>query len=276
MMPKIKINLYKGLRYIGLSLGLSLFGLQLITSIVKFKATGEHSINWFYIILALMVMIFIYFIQVRLWLSSMRSVGSHITTRDAIKGYWISFIPRYIPGSVWGYLGRNDWLSRDFAIPEGITNVGSLVEVFFILVGGLVIIISTTAINSLLLGKLVVSVAILVFSGLILKRVSGWPIFLNSRNRGNILTIPKDGFQVNHWFAGITYSIVNWILYGLVLFLCLFPVMPLIPQPLWYLLIQLVNVFAISWLVGFLIIIVPGGLGIREFVLSALLQVLSV
>jgi uncharacterized membrane protein YbhN (UPF0104 family) len=260
------------LRVVGLILGLSLFGIQLINAVRKSLDLGAQSFNWSYIICAFTVMMLIYYLQVRIWLSSMRIVGSKISIIEAVKGYWISFIPRYIPGSIWGYLGRSEWLFRDFGIPIGVTNLGSIFEVVVIVVGGLSIIFLTTPANSPLFVKLAMSGATIALTGIVFARLSDWPIVQKINSAQKLLAFPIDGLQIKHWFIGTAYSILNWILYGLVIMLCLLSMSPILPQPFWELIIKLVNAFSISWLIGFIIVIVPGGLGIREFVLSALLS----
>src|SRR5690349_17968445 len=38
------------------------------------------------------------------WLLIMRQLGAALTWQQALAGYSLAFLPRYIPGSIWGYL----------------------------------------------------------------------------------------------------------------------------------------------------------------------------
>ena len=49
-------------------------------------------------------------LQMAAWRYLMQDLGIKLTWRSIIGGYMLSFLPRYVPGSVWGYLSRSEWL----------------------------------------------------------------------------------------------------------------------------------------------------------------------
>lgn len=264
-------NWKKAIRYIGLILGLILFLMQFVDAVIKFKESGIISLNWAFIACAVLVMLIIYFIQVRLWLSSMKSIGIIISTLDAIKGYWISFIPRYIPGSVWGYLGRSDWLFREFNIPFRYSNSGSAVEVSIIVISNIVIGILTINNNYHIMVKSLAIVVITFLSCIILYRISRLPFLIDSKQSVRFIAFPSNGLRVKSWLIGYGYSLINWILYGVVLLLVVLSMSLKINYPTNGFVMSLTGIFSIAWLIGFIVFFLPGGLGLREFILSSLL-----
>ena len=48
---------------------------------------------------------------------------------STLRGYSLSFLPRYLPGSIWGYLSRSEWLTQQFSIPFKYSNAISVVEI---------------------------------------------------------------------------------------------------------------------------------------------------
>jgi hypothetical protein len=70
------------------------------------------------------------------WFRLMAGVGAPLSWRHTLKGYTLSFLPRYIPGSIWGYLSRSEWFRDNAGIACAVSNAGSLVEILATLPGG--------------------------------------------------------------------------------------------------------------------------------------------
>lgn len=265
-------KIIKILRYLGLIIGLLLFLLQFTNAVIKFKENEFSSINWIYIVLAFLIMIVIYFIQVLLWLSSMKSIGIKISVFDALPGYWISFIPRYIPGTIWGYLSRSDWFFRKKNIPYGLTNTGSVIEALIVLIGGFAAIISTTKKTDVSSYEgYLVSILLILLSGVFLYAFFRWIIKFNFDTKIKIISIPSGGLNLKYWFHGVFLSLLNWILFGLVLWLVIVSMSLSSLQPINSYIIPSISIYSIAWLIGFIVIIIPGGLGIRESIMAILL-----
>lgn len=275
MMTLIKRYWLVVLRYVGLLLGLGLFIKQLYVSIISYKNSGPHVVNFYLVMLAIFIMVVIYFVQVRLWMSAMKSIGCKISLLKALKGYWITFLPRYIPGGVWGYLGRNDWLLRDENIAFAYSNSGTLIEILMGVVGGIFVIIITIVNHIPLLSRLLFGLFIIFVTGIILDRSNHLLKSVAGPKILKMINIPSAGIRWKSYILGIVYSILNWILFGL----ALTTISLALSGEYKLLLINSVGLlsgaYAISWLVGFIIIIIPSGLGIRELVLTMLLTSLA-
>ena len=67
--------------------------------------------------------------QMLAWRTLMQGLGVSLGKREVLRGYMLSFLPRYIPGSVWGYLGRNEWFFQEYAVSYAASNLGSILEI---------------------------------------------------------------------------------------------------------------------------------------------------
>ena len=102
---KIKISKYRNLLYyIGLISGGIIISSQLylaLTSLQKIQISSAfitHTIKSF-----LFVFLAIFF-QILAWFSLMQENQVKINLISTLRGYSLSFLPRYLPGSIWGYL----------------------------------------------------------------------------------------------------------------------------------------------------------------------------
>jgi hypothetical protein len=213
------------------------------------------------------------FQQVEVWIILMRSLKIYLPPREARYGYLLSFLARYIPGTVWGYISRSEWLWQNYQVSYAKSNYVSLLEVILAVLGsfvaiGLGIIITGIPISSAWTGYL-----------LILTPLIFWFI-LSSKYLLNLLksNLPNQNLEMSYlnlsflaWLGILAILLLNWFYYGLGLFLIgyAFGVWEISMLPhLWVLLTM---DFSLAWLIGFIVVFIPSGLGLREFVLSSLL-----
>ena len=52
-------------------------------------------------------------IQIAAWQVIMAGMGIYVGRWHLAQGYMLPFLARYIPGSVWGYLGRSQWMNQN-------------------------------------------------------------------------------------------------------------------------------------------------------------------
>lgn len=270
MKPQLS-KLMKIFRNLGLVLGYVLFLFQITNTFLKFLENSFFSINWIFISLAFLIMMIIYFIQIKIWLSSMSSIGIRLSLNDALLGYWVSFIPRYIPGSIWGYFSRSDWFYRERNIPYGFSNTGSIIEALVVVVGGFTAIIFTTNTIAASYLNIIGGISLILLSGAILNVFPRWAIKCKADSKVKVISLPPGGVKILSWFQGITFSLLNWTLYGLILLLVVISIFPGEGRSINTLFFSSINIYSIAWLIGFIVIIVPGGLGIRESILAILL-----
>lgn len=172
-------------------------------------------------------------------------VGNVIPRITRLRQWVSSELLRYIPGNIWSFVGRY----------QGAKNIGSerkpaiatIVTEAWILVAGAAV-ISAAMLRGQSYGVwLVLGTAVFLVLPLFLKRF--FPL-----KKSEIYAL---GFL----------STVNWAIYGLA-FAVLFRAMPEAPSISWP---MLIGANVASWLLGYLSLITPMGLGVREAVLIQLL-----
>src|SRR3972149_6374809 len=117
------------LHLIGLALGGLLFVYQILNVLPAVMENKLHVSSPAFIGLALAIGVAAIGIQTIAWARLMRAFGIYLSWSQVLQGYTLSFLPRYIPGSVWGYLSRNEWLLQNHNVRYGISNRVSLLEV---------------------------------------------------------------------------------------------------------------------------------------------------
>jgi hypothetical protein len=178
-----------------------------------------------------------------IWLAILNSLG----VRTQLGWAWVFFqaqLGKYVPGSVWQYAGRAA-AARSYGIP--VRSVGISLPVEFVASG-----LAGGTMAAFLLGwwgaAIVGAVAIFLVAGQSLARGG------RSAVRATVL-------------ATVLYLPV-WLLLGGSFWLCARGLLG-VPE---YDVAFYVGAFAIAWLAGLVAVYAPGGLGVREAVLVALLS----
>lgn len=198
-----------------------------------------------------------YLLQLMAWVAVMRSLNARIGLSFAFQGYYLSFLPRYLPGSVWGYFGRGEWLWTQQQIPYRTTNIGSVFEaLFFLISAGIWVAIDWSGSSSwgwALAGGLALC----------------WGVVWWVGKRQIRHMSPARNYTSWLWLlgAGVVY-LVYWWAQGLALSAMLRSLGIVATNAT---VLSLTSSAALAWSVGFLIIFVPSGLGVREVSLAYLL-----
>jgi hypothetical protein len=205
-------------------------------------------------------------LQMAAWRYLMQDLGVALAWRAIIGGYMLSFLPRYVPGSVWGYLSRSEWLKTSYGVPYALSNLGSALEIIAALITasgviGFYYLLNTTGL---------LQFALLCF--VVMFPVLSWFI-LNSIFQLGFL---KRRYHLQGWHGSKRVNFVAWakvsILY-IMLWLC-YGVLTLLlvgefsPSSASASLVAATFSFCASWLIGFLLVFFPAGLGVREIALS--------
>lgn len=199
------------------------------------------------------------------WRAIMRSVGLEVPLRDSTRVFMISQVGKYVPGAVWPVLAQAEF-ARDHGIsrPRSLTAsiVAMLVGVVMSgVVGVLGLVLSDP--TALLRNWWAIVVALLLLACLVpavLRRIVRLAFRVTRRDEEPVDIVPRA------LVASAAWSLVMWLLLGLQAWLLLVQLAPGVGYPL------AAGAFAFAWLVGFLVIIAPGGLGARE---AALVLALS-
>jgi hypothetical protein len=211
--------------------------------------------------LALICALLAYLLQMSAWAVIMRALAAPLRASEVWQGYLLAFLPRYIPGTVWGYLSRNEWLAQHKGVSYATSSLASLLEV-----------------TTLLLTAFVYGSCLWVeprFVGLVwLAAVPA--LWLNWHY------VPHLARRINagRWSAAIGHApslrlgllgnglyLGFWAAHGAGVFLLgqAFTPLPLAE------LAPTLACASLAWAVGFLVLFVPAGLGVREATLVTLL-----
>jgi len=258
----------KRLFTIGLILGLALFLRQVWVAFVALKLHNPGSIKIPYLLAALGANLSIYVLMMLAWPLLMWYLGTSLSVRDTVQGYCLTFIPRYIPGSVWGYLSRSQWLKQAHHIDYGVSMMGSVLEGLGLLLtgvfmAGLYLCFQLAGVAQLLLAC--TCLGLLVGTWLIVPKLA---VQLARRIAKDSFSLPDNRpSRTGAWSVAITLYLLLWVAFGASLLLASNAIAPDRTNDL----PAAVFVASLSWVIGFVIVFVPAGLGVRELATSTLL-----
>ncbi len=254
---------------LGLGLGVLLFVRQVWVSL---RAIEQHDlilIKPLLLLASLGAGILVYAAWLASWTLIMRHLGVALAPRQVVQGFYLSFLPRYIPGTVWGYLTRSEWLEQVFGVPYPVSVMGSVLEATGLLLTGLF------WVGVYFCGQMTGWVQLIVATasgGLLL---AAWLVVPELATRVHRLVRRENPVPARRgrrpsaaWSAAILLHLALWLAFGASLLFAAESMSAIASFNL------LSSTFAasLSWIVGFLVIIVPTGLGVRELTLSTLLS----
>lgn len=250
------------LYFIGLAIGLALFARQTWLGYQTWQKQAYIFVQPSYLIAALGCYVVGYIVQISAWIMIMRYLNAPLTFAQAWQGYLLAFLPRYIPGVVWGYLSRNEWLAQKCGIGYATSSVASLLEVTTLLL---------TAFSIAAIYWVALPLRFLVASVCGLLLVLNWwliPLLIQRLGKEHWQVQPKHPQFLLLWLIGNGLYFFFWGLQGAAI---LFVNTALgIPHPL--MLTTSIFSASLAWSIGFLVLFVPAGLGIRETTLATLLN----
>lgn len=200
------------------------------------------------------------------WRSALRMLGSEVGVMSALRGYFVGQLGKYVPGGVWAIMGRGEW-ARAEGVPGAVAYSSVVLSMGSAYLSALLV---GVALLPFLLGDGVssdvpfVAVLVLLPVGLLIihPAVLRWALDAVRRvtKRELILMIPS-------WRQSVSLvmrQLPSWILIGSANYLIAVAFGSVGD------IFNVVAATAVSWVVGFLALPVPGGLGVREGVFVAL------
>jgi len=198
------------------------------------------------------------------WRVLMADLGSKLPLGAAGRIYFVGQLGKYIPGSVWTVLAQVE-LAREYRVPvrrSGSVALLSLITALFsaLLVGALALPFSTPALRDeywwivLLLPPMLVLLHPAV--------VNRWSVLLF-----RLLRRPADPGRLHGGAVAqsVGWMVLAWVLYGVHLYWLGADTAEGDVGP--GTLAQCLGVFAVGWVVGFLLVVLPAGAGARELII---------
>lgn len=260
------MNYRRGLYIIGLLLGLTLFLRQGWASMQAVQANGLSHLKVSLLVGALGLYMAATVVQMAAWASTMRYLRVELSVRQVVQGYLLAFLPRYIPGTIWGYLSRGEWLAQQCGVSYAVSTIASLLEASTLVLTAL----GLSALywyGATVTSPLATSAIMVVWLAALWLNWRLLPILPRYVRWGSLTAQPVRQPWIRVWLWGNGLYIVFWALHGVALLL-LHQALGAETSLLW---VTGVYAAALSWLIGFVVLIVPAGLGIREVSLARLL-----
>ncbi|MFC2023751.1 lysylphosphatidylglycerol synthase domain-containing protein [Chloroflexota bacterium] len=252
----------------GLCIGLLLFSRQVWVSL-KAIQQGEVALvrpQWLLASLACGVLVFA--LQLLAWVLIMRFLQVSLPPRQVLRGFYLSFLPRYIPGSVWGYWSRSEWLEQEFGVTYGVSVMGSVLEALAAVLTGISLVCLDMSRHAAGLGRVGTLLGFAGILGFTLIAVPRLATSLGQRVLREKFHYSVAGAHAWHrWLAGVLSYLALWVAFGASLHFALWAVSGEPPTDI----LTSISAASQSWILGFIVVFVPTGLGIRELALSALL-----
>ena len=242
-----KLHLRKILLWTGTAVGGGLFLYQLwqlhrATSQLRLQAPCRLGFALFSGLIA-------YFMLLVGWSRLLHSLDVSIELPQVAQGYFISFLPRYLPGSVWGYLGRNEWFKQAHNVAYKDTSLASLLETLWVIGTASILLAPWWLSHNGLTNK----AALLLFAALFIIVT-----FLLLFTRPYV----RLGGIANLYLYGLV-----WCFQGAAAW---FSIQAIDPS-LHFSLFDVMGIISAGWLVGFVAIIIPAGIGVREWAIASLM-----
>ena len=225
--------------------------------------------DWFWIIASGLVFLATYAVLVGTWSEMLRAWSAKLPFMSAVRIWSISNLGRYVPGKLWQIGAMGVMAQRAGVSPIAATGSAILNVVVNLIAGfGVVAAFGSSLLRLDAVGGLRASV---LFISLCLTALVAMPLLLPSVLRVlsdatgrdlNIGKLPRRAVVLS-----LVGNVVAWLLYGLAFAMFARGVLGNSEGPL----TAYIAVYALSYLVGYLVLFAPAGVGVREAAMIALL-----
>lgn len=199
------------------------------------------------------------------WHLTLRALGQQIHVRDSVRIWLVSSLARYIPGGIWAYAGRIA-LAKEVGIGTAPASLSLYLETLLLMGSSLAIgFPSLLAATRLPISPLSASLMCLAFGLLLHPGVVALLGKLPGKMGHAIRQVPLPSPKAMLLLYG--YYLLFWAVFGLV-FDCFVAALHPLPAEAW---IPVGSSLALGFFVGFVVIVAPGGLGVRESAMYLLL-----
>jgi hypothetical protein len=186
--------------------------------------------------------------------------------------YFLSNLAKYLPGGVWALPGRA-FLYQRAGTSVAASAAGVLWEVALLVAAAAIMsILGLRLLLAYIPVWLVISAVIVTLSALVVSA------FMSGRLRRLLPEALRDILQNNDLKLTVKQSVgliainmLTWLIIGLAFAIMVYSLHPSLAVSVWF---ELIGLYAGAWLVGFLIVVTPGGIGVRDGLLAAGLAVL--
>ena len=206
-----------------------------------------------------------YIVQIESWRRILAGWSQPLAFATAARIWCVANLARYVPGKVWSIAGLVV-LAQRAGVPAGVTTASSVAIQALGLGSGVVVAVASVPRSVPALG-LAAAAAIAVLTTLVL--VWEAPVRWLARLLGS--TYPLRTLPWRAAAAAGTFTTVGWVTYGVAFWLLAHGLLAIPAPPLGLPVVAAVGVFALGYILGWVALLAPGGLGVRELALVGLL-----
>lgn len=192
------------------------------------------------------------------WRRAVRLLGGEMATSETVARYYLGEIGKYLPGGVWPVVGRGE-LARRAGVPRGaaygsvaLSLAALYLSAMFLVVLGLPAILGEGDPGGHLWVVALLPLGVLALHHKVLERAKG----MVERARGRSLTLTIPAWRDTLVLIGL--YVPAWLLIGS----ATWAVARGLGQDVGWL--EVAPAAVLSWVVGFVLVPVPGGVGVRE------------
>lgn len=255
---------------IGMLIGIAIFSFMVIDSFKNLTDIRKNfTFNLIYLGYALIIFIIVYLSQMfNLWLI-IRSYHPQASFHNIRQGFSLGLIPKYIPGYIWGYLSRGEWYFQNEGIPVRVSWIATIIEIYITLLSGLIIVTMNYFFS--------IKIQLLNLLIFLISAISGYLVIMHAFKLLQKLLKKKRDWDLQFkitlqgWMIIFINSSIQWCLLGFGIWLIQKGFSGIHISMSFPLMLNYSSTFSIAWLSGFIMIFIPNGLGVREFVLRKLL-----
>lgn len=268
--PVPRNRLWIGVQVLFIALALWFAGEAVVRQWAGLRAlAAEARPRWSLVALATLMVLAVYALLIQVWRALLVSWGSggRLSLREAARVWFVSNLGRYVPGKVWQISTMAVMAQRRGFSPVTATGAALVVNLASV-ASGFVVVLATGAAALPVLGRAGPRLGVLI-GGILIAGLLFWPValraatpFLARLTRGRMVLPPLAARPV--WLAALGTA-VAWVLYGVAFewFGTAFVGRAGGATPLY------IAAFTGSYLVGYLAVLAPGGIVVRELALSA-------
>ena len=232
------------------------------------QSARSLNIRWPWVLAASALVLATYAMLIQSWRMLLAGWGGHLPYGKAAQIWTVANLGRYLPGKVWSITALGVLSSR--AGVSGVAAAGASVLGTLLNIGagfGVAVIFGGPILDAVSPGLQRVSfVAAVIFLLGVLTLPFVLPVVLDRFARWRGLPLAEQHLRNRDVWSAALLNSLAWVGYGIGFACFARGVLPLTTDLSLY-----IAVYAASYLVGFLALFAPGGIGFRELALSALL-----
>ena len=225
-----------------------------------------------YLLLSLVFCLAFFFLQAIGWWWAVRKLGSPMPLAPALSTWFVSQIVKYVPGKVMLGLYRMVWAER-VGVPKTRTVLSIMVELVLMVVSATLFFAALAPFLSRNLDDkyALYGVAFCCVAGLVVIH----PRLLNFGVNFALRVFKKPSIVIDFSYGSLIwmllYFLASWLFYAVAAVFNVMAVTGSLPGGFDFAAAVAAG-FAISWVLGFLSFLTPGGMGVREAVLTVVLS----